>query len=392
MSTSWTKKRSFLLGAALVLALGVSGCHRHKHAPPDYTKSQEPDKILYEKSLEDIQNKRYDVARLTLQTLINTYPNSDHLADAKLAVADSYYEQGGSGPLTHAEIEYKDFITFFPNHSRVAYAQYRAGMCEYRQLEKADRDPTHTRRAEREFQLLLLHHGTSEYAEEGERKLIQVQELLGEAEYRVSRFYYIKRNWRAAAARLVELVERYPNYSKRDHALWMLGKLFQKNVPVVWPADPERAAGYLARLIREHPLSDYVGEARDELRRLGQRIPEPDPVLLARQQNVTPIGEMEEVKRERGFFDRGLLGWMFGMVGGKPDTSKAAAYLGPPPLRHNEDIPEIPPPQFPIRPAQANASVQIAQNVSGQGEQSENEEKKEASNKKSFWRKLIPFY
>ena len=408
--------RILLWGSLLVLAVGVTGCHRHKHAPLDLSSSQEPDKVLFEKSLEDIKNKRYDVARLTLQTLINTYPDSDYLAAAKLAVADSYYEEGTTAALIHAEVEYKDFITFFPNAPEVPLAQYRAAMCHYRQLEMADRDRTHARRAEEEFQLLLLRYPTSEYAKDGENKLIQVQEILAESEFRVGRFYFIRESWRAAASRLADLVERYPNYSQRDAALWMLGQSYEKNIPFFWPADPQRAAGYYARLVREHPLSKYVDDAKVELTRLGQPVPEPDPVLLARAQTVQPIATEEE--------KRSLLGRLFGMFSGRPDTSAASPRLGPPPLEPPKETPSVPPPGFRTGAGQGQSQVTVqtvedvpsgtvAQSPSGSAtpttqaqpsssqpnqaqtpSHTDNNQTQGApvpKKKKSFWRKLIPF-
>ncbi|MFQ5778419.1 MAG: outer membrane protein assembly factor BamD [Terriglobia bacterium] len=384
-----TRSKNLLFFGLAALALTVAGCHRHKHAAPDLSTSQEPDKILYTKSVEDIGNKRFNVARITLQTLINTYPDSDYLAKAKLAIADSYYEQGGSGALTHAEIEYKDFITFFPNAPEASYAQYRAAMSQYKQLEKPDRDATHARRAEREFQLLLLNFPASEYAEDGERKLIQVQEVLAESEYRVGRFYFIKGSWRAAASRLLDLVERYPNFSQRDQAFWMLGRCFEKRVSLFWPGNPERAAEAYARIVREHPLSDLVPEALARLHELGKPAPEPDPVLLARARTLQPATPEEEKK--------GLLGRMFGLFGGSPDTSEAAARLGPPPLEPPADTPSIPPPVW--RPGRGQTTV-AAESVedrpagttiqSGDAANGNNNDKKNKK-KKSFWRKLIPF-
>ena len=37
-----------------------------------------------------------------MQTLINTYPDSEYLAKAKLAIADSYYKEGGTANMTQA--------------------------------------------------------------------------------------------------------------------------------------------------------------------------------------------------------------------------------------------------------------------------------------------------
>ena len=51
--------------------------------------------MLFDKAINDIEKGRYEVARLTLNTLINTYDSSEYLAKAKLAIADSWMRQSG---------------------------------------------------------------------------------------------------------------------------------------------------------------------------------------------------------------------------------------------------------------------------------------------------------
>src|SRR2546427_13048814 len=75
--------------------------------------SAAPDKILYDRAIVDIKKGRHEVGRLNLQTLINTYPDSEYLAKAKLAIADSYYKEGGSANLTKDVAGDKDCIVFF---------------------------------------------------------------------------------------------------------------------------------------------------------------------------------------------------------------------------------------------------------------------------------------
>jgi len=377
------------LGA--VLALAGTSCHRHKHAAPDLAASQEPDRLLFEKSLEDIKNKRFEVARLTLQTLINAYPDSDYLDRAKLAIADSWYEQGGSTGLGQAEIEYKDFITFFPNSPHAAYAQYQAAMCHYRRLEKPDRDRSNARRAEREFQLLLKNFAESEYTTDGSLKLKEVQELLAESDYRVGRFYFIKQSYVAAASRLEELVAKYPNYSRLDEAVWMVARSFEKmGLP-----NPERAALYYARLLTEHPLSEHAGGAKEQLAALGKPVPEPTPEALARAQQQKELLEQ---------YERGLMGKMFGMFSGKPFTARAHAMLGEPVL----DTAERKPPPRTAEEVEAQRKILVERMAASnpnvaRNKEEKNEEnggskpkdpgtEKEGGKKKSFLRALIPFW
>src|SRR5208283_5954334 len=85
--------------------------------------SKQPDKVLFDRAMDAMKHNKYDVARLSLQTLINTYPDSEYVARAKLAIGDSWYKEGGAAAMAQAESEYKDFITFFPNMPEAAEAQ-----------------------------------------------------------------------------------------------------------------------------------------------------------------------------------------------------------------------------------------------------------------------------
>jgi hypothetical protein len=80
----------------LIAALLVSGCRRRRYENPITKDTEQPDKVLFDKAIADIERGRYEIARLTLQTLINTYETSEFLAKAKLAIADSWYREGGS--------------------------------------------------------------------------------------------------------------------------------------------------------------------------------------------------------------------------------------------------------------------------------------------------------
>ena len=105
----------FLLILAMMVA-GFAGCARKKvQNPLANLDSKQPDKVLFDRAQNFMKKNRWDQARLLFQTLINTYPDSEFIARAKLGVADSWYAEGGSTALLQAENEYRDFETFFPN-------------------------------------------------------------------------------------------------------------------------------------------------------------------------------------------------------------------------------------------------------------------------------------
>src|SRR5277367_3890371 len=194
----------------------------------DTTQSAEPDKVLFDRATNDMKHSRYTEARLDLQTLINTYPDSEYLAKAKLGVADSFYKEGGTSNLTQSVEEYKNFIVFFPFLDEAAYAQMQVGMAHYKLMEKADRDNSHAEAAEDEFRLFLTKYPQSPFVPQAEQSMRNVQQILAEGEFGIAQFYYMKKDYRAAAARLIEVSTRYPLFSNNDDALWMLGEIYMR--------------------------------------------------------------------------------------------------------------------------------------------------------------------
>src|SRR5215467_9047095 len=212
-----------LLGVLLLLL--ASACTNKKVSNPlANVGSKQPDKVLFDRAMDQLKHNKFDQARMILQTLINTYPDSEFIARAKLAVADSWYAEGGTTALAQAEIEYKDFKTFFPNMPEAAEAQLKVANIHYQQMEKPDRDYTHALRAEEEYRSLILEYPDSKLVKEAKQRLREVQEVLAQREYNIGRFYYLRQAYPAAVARLQTLVDRYPLYSGADEALYLLGQ------------------------------------------------------------------------------------------------------------------------------------------------------------------------
>jgi outer membrane protein assembly factor BamD len=261
----------------------------------------EPDKVLYDKAIEDVKHGRHEVGRLNLQTLINTYPDSEYLAKAKLAIADSFFKESGKANMTQAIQAYKDFVIFFPFMKEAAYAQLQVAMAHYKQMEKPDRDRTEARAAEDEFQTYLQKYPNDPLEGKAEQHLREVQEVLAEGDFRVGYYYYVKGDKKAAEFRLKSVARRYPLYSKADRALWMLGS--------IWEGTEKKdfAANYYAQIVRNYPLSPLVPDAKGRLKALGAPVPQPDPKAVAwmtAEQNA-PRPRTSLAKKPLGFFKPG---------------------------------------------------------------------------------------
>jgi len=284
----------------IVLLAGLAfttACTTNKKAtnPLADVSSKQPDKVLFDRAMDALKHNRYDLARLTLQTLINTYPDSEFIARAKLAVADSWYDEGGSTAIAQAEIEYKDFITFFPNMPEAAEAQLKIANIHYQEMEKPDRDYTHAMRAEEEYRQLIMQWPDSKLIPEAKQRLREVQEVIGEREFGVGRFYYLRESYPAAIARLQSLVDKYPLYSKADEALYLLGQSYESEITLLHnnrklneaakayliKQFTERATEAYSRIITRYPVMERSDSAKARLVALHQSVPKPTKAAVA---------------------------------------------------------------------------------------------------------------
>ena len=301
-------RRILLYSIAASMLLGAIQCdaqilHRKKkiNKSTDASNSAQPDKLLYDRAIDDIKHGRQEVGRLGMQTLINTYPDSEYLAKAKLAIADSYYKESGTANLTQAISAYKDFGVFFPFLPEAGYAQLQVAMAHYQQMEKPDRDRTHALAAQDEFQMFLEKYPKDPLAPKAEQHLREVQEVIAEGDYRIANYYFVKGDQRAAAARLLTITQRYPLYSKSDTALWMLGNIFEKT------ERKDIAGAYYGSIVRNYPMSRLVPNAKDKLTAFKVPIPQPDPkaqAWMVAEQN-TPHPRESLIHKPFGMFRTG---------------------------------------------------------------------------------------
>lgn len=287
----------------------LSGCglvrkHRNRDLAAPVATGDQPDKILFEKAINEINHGRYDIGRLTLQTMMNTYPDSEYLAKAKLAVADSYYKEGGISGLTQAEIEYRDFITFFPTAPEAPEAQFRIGMAHFRLMGKPDRDRQEALLAEVELKEFLLKYPDNPLMPRVKARLREVQEVLGDSDYGIAKFYYMRGAWAAAKGRFQEIADNYPDYSGADRASWYLGQTFEHM------KQPNKAVPYYRQIITEYPMSSMVDDAKGRLTALRQPIPKPTKAELER-------AEADAVRRPKP----DAIARLFGMMSSAPDVS-----------------------------------------------------------------------
>jgi len=267
---------------------------------------QLPDKQLYDKALLQEKSSHFDVARLDLQTLLNTYPDSPYQMRAKLAIADCWYREGGSAALTQAAQEYLDFETFFPNAPEAAEAQMRIGDIYFKQMDVPDRDYTKALHAEEAYRTMLKQYpdAPKDIIDQTKQKLREVQEVLAIRDSAIAAYYGTHLNWPATIARYQSVVDTYPQYSHMDDTLIGIGDAYEaesntirggiicqagmkfgtpcfteaSKAALLEEFDGKAAAAY-RRVVLDHCAAPHVEDAKERL--IGMNLPVPTPTPAA---------------------------------------------------------------------------------------------------------------
>jgi outer membrane protein assembly factor BamD len=245
---------------ALVLLVGAGGCAAGRNKIPPGT--TQPDKFLFDRGNESLNDKKWLSAREFFQTLIDTYPQSTYRADAKLGLADSYLGDGSLASQVLALNEYREFLSFFPTHQRADYAQFKTAMAHYYQMAKPGRDQTETREAIREFEAFLEKYPNSSLAGEAKQRYREARDRSGQSDYQIGLTYYRIRWYPGAVSRFQELMKKDPDFTFRD------GVYFHLAESLVKLNRQAEALPLLEKLVTEFQQSEFLEDAQRRISEL----------------------------------------------------------------------------------------------------------------------------
>lgn len=235
------------------------------------------DRELFIVATKEVRRGNYDVGRLLFQTIITTYPDSPYLPMSKLAVADSFYLEGGTSSLIQAAAGYNDWLTFFPTHPLADRVLLKVAECQMRQVGLPDRDATRAKYAEQRLKAFLQQYPNSNLLKEAKDRLFQIQNNLGLHDLNIGNYYYTqsvsqeKGGLKGAQRRFRELLDKYPNFAYADEALFKLAVTYQVE------EETDQAAKYFKRLVSDYPYSEYLEKAKEQLQLMGETIPPTNP-------------------------------------------------------------------------------------------------------------------
>jgi outer membrane protein assembly factor BamD len=214
------------------------------------------DRIVWEAGDKAFKKRDWASARQYFKRIVDAFPQSEHQPDARIAVADSYFEEGGTANYVLAASSYHEFLTLYPQHARSDYAQFRAAESYFKQRNSPDRDQTQTNKALEEYEKLLDIYPQSKYVEQARARIKECRQASARSHYLVGFFYQRGRQaWRSAIGRYETILNDYPDYDKIDEVLYRYSECLAASGRYA------EALPQLARLEKEYPQSRYAAQA-----------------------------------------------------------------------------------------------------------------------------------
>lgn len=221
-----------------------------------------PDKFLFDKGTEALNNKKWLTAREYFREIVDTYTQSPYRPDAKLGLGDAYFGEGAPEMLERALTEFAEFLAFFPTNPRADYAQYKLGMVHFRQMRGPQRDQTQTQEAVKELETFVTRYPNSMLIAEGKARLRDARDRLSQADYEVGYFYYRQRWYPGAVDRFKAVLKQDPEFTNRDAVYFYLGEALVKG------NQKAEALPYYEKLIEEFQQSEYLADANKRIAEL----------------------------------------------------------------------------------------------------------------------------
>ena len=173
-------RRHLLLVAALASSLW--GC-AHGGEPDIATLASNSDQVIWEAGEKALSKHQYEAARQHYKRIIDGFPQSEYGPGARIAVGDSYFQEGGTASYILGIAAYREFLTIYPSHPRSEYAQFQVGECYFKQRNGPDRDQTPTKNALDEYQRLLEFYPQSGHGEQARGRIKECRQSLARAEF-----------------------------------------------------------------------------------------------------------------------------------------------------------------------------------------------------------------
>ncbi|HFQ88790.1 MAG TPA: outer membrane protein assembly factor BamD [Desulfobulbus sp.] len=232
-----TVPRTLLFLALLALLLPLSGCSTMQgmfdkitFGSSESKPEQDSAQALAVQGMDAFNRGDYYEALQAFNKILDRYPFSPQAMLAELKAADCHYYRK---EYLEAKMLYQEFENRHPTNEAIPYVMFQIGMCDFRRIDRIDRDITGAQDAIKSFSRLLRAYPDSPYSQEARARIAAAREFLVNHDYFVAVFYVRTKQYSQAIHRLKYLLATYPDATIAPKARALLKRL-QEGKPPVW--------------------------------------------------------------------------------------------------------------------------------------------------------------
>lgn len=219
-----------LLPLLVLASLAATGCGRQwDGSSSSLSPSREQryadvaPETLYAAGMQELRERRFRQAVEIFDAIEREHPYSTWATNAKLMSAYAEYMQNR---YTEAIGALDRFIQLHPAHRDVAYAYYLRALCQYEQINDAQRDQRQTEVAMAALQEVVNRFPETAYARDARLKMDLARDHLAGREMHVGRFYQRQGLYAAAIGRFRKVVDDYQTTNHVPEALHRLTEIY----------------------------------------------------------------------------------------------------------------------------------------------------------------------
>lgn len=185
----------------------------------DYQKLLNSDDVpeKYKQAEVFYNNGEYRKANRLLEQILPTYRGKPQAQRVIFFFADSYFQ---TRSYNLAAYQYESFVKSYPKSERVQEATFKAAKSYYYQSPRFSLDQEDTYTAIEKLQVFLNLYPDSEFAEEANQMIGELQEKLEKKDFEIAKQYYTIRDYKAAIKANENFISTYPGTKFREEALY----------------------------------------------------------------------------------------------------------------------------------------------------------------------------
>ncbi len=210
--------------ALALLTLAMSACSSSPDKRLDVPKSSP--ESLYSQARTSMELGNYGKATRLLEALDSRYPFGAYKTQVQLDLIFAYYKQDDTA---NAVANIDRFIRLNPTHKDIDYVYFMRGLVNMQadeylfhdllNIDRTDRDPTHSEDAFKDFAKMIKQFPNSKYAADAQQRMQAIKDRLGRYSIHVAEYYMKMNAWTAAASRAQYVLESFSGTPSTEKAL-----------------------------------------------------------------------------------------------------------------------------------------------------------------------------